>query len=175
VDTKKLGRFWAVGKRVHGDRSLRSRGARWQYLHVAIDDRSRLAYAELLAAEDRHACTAFLRRAVAWYAEQGIVVERVLSDNAKPYHSHRWLAICAELGIERRYTRPYSPWTNGKAEALIKTLLREWAYRFVYPTSTHRSRALNGFLRWYNKRRPHGSLGGRPPISRVSHLCGHYS
>jgi transposase InsO family protein len=78
-------------------------------------------------------------------------------------------------GSNGRYTRPYSPWTNGKAEALIKTLLREWAYRFVYPTSTHRSRALNGFLRWYNKRRPHGSLGGRPPISRVSHLCGHYS
>ncbi len=175
VDTKKLGRFWAVGKRMHGDRSIRSRGARWQYLHIAIDDHSRLAYVELLATEDRFACTAFLRRAVAWYAEQGIVVERVLSDNAKPYHSHRWLATCAELRIERRYTRPYSPWTNGKAEALIKTLLREWAYRFVYPTSEHRSRALNGFIRWYNKKRPHGSLGGRPPISRVSHLCGHYS
>lgn len=175
VDTKKLGRFWAAGKRVHGDRSVRSRGAAWQYLHIAIDDHSRLAYAELLAGDDRFACAAFLRRAVAWYADHGIVAERVLSDNAKPYHSHRWLQTCAELGIERRYTRPYSPWTNGKAEALIKTLLREWAYRFAYPTSEHRSRALNGFLRWYNRRRPHGSLGGRPPISRVSHLCGQYS
>jgi transposase InsO family protein len=176
VDTKKLGRFWAVGKRiVPRAQTPESRGAGWQWLHVAIDDHSRLAYAELLPAEDRHACAAFLARAVAWYGEQGIVIERVLTDNAKAYHSHRWLETCAELGLQRRYTRPYSPWTNGKAEALIKTLLREWAYRFVYPTSQHRSRALAGFLRWYNRRRPHGSLGGRPPISRVSHVCGRYS
>ncbi len=96
-------------------------------------------------------------------------------DNAKPYHGHRWRETCLELGLERRYTRPYSPWTNGKAEALIKTLLRERAYRFVYPSSEQRARALHGFLRWYNRRRPHGSLGGRPPISRVSHVCGHYT
>jgi transposase InsO family protein len=162
--------------REHGRRyeraRLRSRGARWQYLHVAIDDHSRLAYCELLAGEDRYACGAFLRRAVAWYRERGIVVERVLTDNAKAYHSHRWRETCAELAIKRRYTRPYAPWTNGKAEALIKTLLREWAYRFAYPTSEHRGRALAGFTRWYNRRPPHGSLGGRPPISRVSHLCG---
>jgi len=175
VDTKKLGRFWAAGKRAHGNRAVRSRGAAWQYLHIAIDDHSRLAYAELLARDDRFACGAFLHRAAAWYAEQGIVIERVLTDNAKAYHAHHWLEACAELGIKRRYTRPYSPWTNGKAEALIKTLLREWAYRFTYPTSAHRARALNGFIRWYNRRRPHGSLRGRPPISRVSHLCGQYS
>ena len=175
VDTKKLGRFHTVGKRILQDGVPRSRKAGWQYLHVAIDDHSRLAYCELLAAQDSQACAAFLRRAVAWYAEQGIVVERVLSDNAKAYHSHRWCDSCTELGIAARYTRPYSPWTNGKAEALIKTLLREWAYRFAYPTSEHRSRALTGFLRWYNRRRPHGSLDGRPPISRVSHLCGQYS
>jgi transposase InsO family protein len=175
VDTKKLGRFWAVGKRVHGDRSVRSRGARWQHLHVAIDDHSRLAYCELLAGEDARACSAFLRRAVAWYREQGIVIERVLSDNAKAYHGRLWRATCLELAVERRYTRPYSPWTNGKAEALIKTLLREWAYRFAYPTSAHRARALPGYLRWYNRHRPHGSLGARAPIRRVSHLCGHYS
>jgi transposase InsO family protein len=112
--------------------------------------------------------------ATARYAEQGTTIERVLSDNAKAYHSHRWIETCAEPGIQRRYTRPYSPWTNEKAEALIKTLLREWAYRYTHSTSEHRSRALNGFLRWYNRRRPHGSLGGRPPISRVSHVCGHY-
>jgi transposase InsO family protein len=175
VDTKKLGRFHMVGKRILGPSRHRSYGAGWQHLHVAIDDHSRLAYGELLARDDKHACAAFLRRACAWYRERGIVVERVLSDNAKPYHSHAWRETCAELGVERRYTRPYSPWTNGKAEALIKTLLREWAYRFAYPTSAHRSRALPGFLRWYNRRRPHGSLGGRPPISRVSHLCGQYS
>lgn len=96
-------------------------------------------------------------------------------DNAKAYHSHLWTDTCVELSIGRRYTRPYSPWTNGKAEALIKTFLREWAYRFAYPTSTHRSRALAGFTRWYNRRRPHGSLGGQPPISRVSHLRGQYT
>ena len=175
VDTKKLGRFWAVGKRILADGVQRSRHAGWQHLHVAIDDHSRLAYAELLPSQQAADCAAFLARAVAWYAEQGIRVERVLTDNAKAYHSHRWRDTCAELAIERRYTRPYSPWTNGKAEALIKTLLREWAYRFIYPTSTHRSRALAGFLRWYNRRRPHGSLGGRPPISRVSHVRGHYN
>jgi transposase InsO family protein len=174
VDTKRLGRFWAVGKRVHGDRSVRSRGARWQYLHIAVDDHSRLAYSELLPAEDRHACASFLRRAVGWYAEHGFMIERVLSDNAKAYHSHLWGDTCAELGIARRYTQPYSPCTNGKAEALIKTLLREWAYHVAYPTSEHRARALPGFIRWYNRRRPHGSLGGRPPISRVSNLCGRY-
>jgi transposase InsO family protein len=175
VDTKKLGRFHTVGKRILQDRIPRSRHAGWQYLHVAIDDHSRLAYCELLAGQDRHTCSAFLRRAVAWYDEQGITIKRVLSDNAKAYHSHQWRELCAELEIGRRYTRPYSPWTNGKAEALIKTLLREWAYRFAYPTSQHRSRALAGFIRWYNRRRPHGSLGGRPPISRVSHLCGQYN
>ena len=174
VDTKKLGRFWTVGKRILGDGLNRSRRAGWQYLHVAIDDHSRLAYCELLEGQDKQSCAAFLRRAAAWYEEQEITIERVLSDNAKPYHSHLWRDTCAELQIERRYTRPYSPWTNGKAEALIKTLLREWAYRFAYPTSSHRGRALHGFIRWYNRHRPHGSLGGRPPISRVSHLCGQY-
>jgi transposase InsO family protein len=175
MDTKKLGRFWELGKRVLRDGVQRARHAGWQYLHVAIDDHSRLAYCELLASERKHDCAAFLERAVAWYAEQGITIERVLTDNAKAYHSHAWRDTCARLEIGRRYTRPYSPWTNGKAEALIKTLLREWAYRFPYPTSAHRSRALPGFIRWYNRRRPHSSLNGRPPISRVSHVCGQYT
>ena len=174
VDTKKLGRFFQVGKRILQDGIQRSPRAGWQHLHVAIDDHSRLAYTELLRSERKEDCAAFLIRAVAWYAEQGITVERVLSDNAKAYHSHLWRDTCTKLGIERRYTRPHSPWTNGKAEALIKTLLREWAYRFAYPSSAHRSRALPGFLRWYNRRRPHSSLGGRPPISRVSQVCGYY-
>jgi transposase InsO family protein len=174
VDTKKLGRFHQVGKRILQDGVQRSPRAGWQHLHVAIDDHSRLAYTELLASERKEDCAAFLTRAVAWYLEQGITVERVLSDNAKSYHSGLWADTCLKLGIGRRYTRPYSPWTNGKAEALIKTLLREWAYRFAYPSSTHRSRALAGYTRWYNRRRPHGSLAGQPPISRVSHLCGHY-
>jgi transposase InsO family protein len=175
VDSKKLGRFHMVGKRILGASSIRSYGAGWQHLHVAIDDHSRLAYCELLASDRRHDCAAFLRRAVAWYAEQGILVERVLSDNAKAYHSHLWRETCAQLGIACRYTRPYSPWTNGKAEALIKTLLREWCYRFAFPSSAHRARALPGYLRWYNRRRPHGSLEAKPPISRVSEVCGQYS
>jgi len=175
VDTKKLGRFYNVGKRILQDGVQRSPRAGWQHLHVAIDDHTRLAYTELLPSERKEDCAAFLERAVGWYSERGITIERVISDNAKAYHSGLWRDTCIELAIQPRYTRPYSPWTNGKAEALIKTLLREWAYRFAYPTSAHRARALPGYTRWYNHRRPHGSLAGRPPISRVSHLCGHYS
>ena len=106
-----------------------------------------------------------------WYREHGIVIERVLSDNGNGYRSHLWRATCSELDIARRYTRPRRPQTNGKAEALIKTLQREWAHRFAYPTSSNRARALPGFLRWYNRHRPHSSLGGKPPISRVSQVC----
>jgi transposase InsO family protein len=175
VDVKKLGRFWTVGKRVLADGASRSRRAGWQYLHVCIDDRSRLAYCEILAAEDADSCAAFLDRAIGWYADQGIVVERVLTDNAKAYRSRAWRLVCARKRVRRRYTRPYRPQTNGKAEALIKTLLREWAYRNAYPSSAHRARALPGYLRWYNRRRPHSSLGGRPPISRVAHVCGQYN
>lgn len=174
VDSKRLNRFWHVGKRILGAGKRRSTGAGWHFLHVAIDDHSRLAYAEVLASEDGEACAAFLARALAWYREQGIVVERVLTDNAGAYRSRPWRLVCARNRVRRRFTRPYRPRTNGKAEALIKTLLREWAYRFAYPTSHHRSRALPSFLRWYNQRRPHSSLGGRPPISRVSHVCGQY-
>jgi transposase InsO family protein len=175
VDTKKLGRFHVVGKRILKPGVQRSPKAGWQHLHIAIDDHSRLAYAEVLSGQDRDACAAFLRRAVAWYASHGIQVERVLSDNAKAYHSHRWRDTCHQLAIARRYTRPYTPRTNGKAEALIKTMLREWAYRYAYPSSHHRSRALAGWTRWYNRHRPHGSLGGKPPISRVSHVRGQYN
>ena len=175
VDIKKLGRFWTIGKRIHGDRLTRNRHAGWQYLHLAIDDHSRLAYAELLASERPADCVAFLCRAVAWYTERGITIERVLSDNGNGYRSFAWRDTCTELGIERRYTRPRRPQTNGKAEALVKTLLREWAYRFAYPSSTHRARALPGYLRWYNQHRPHSSLGGRPPISRVSQVCGSHT
>ena len=175
VDIKKLGRFWTVGKRIRGDRLTRNRHAGWQYLHLAIDDHSRLAYAELLTSERPADCVAFLRRAAAWYGDRGVTIERVLSDNGNGYRSHAWSDACAELGIASRYTRPRRPQTNGKAEALVKTLLREWAYRFAYPSSAHRARALAGYLRWYNQHRPHSSLGGQPPISRVSHVCGSHS
>ncbi|HYN50455.1 MAG TPA: IS481 family transposase [Thermoleophilaceae bacterium] len=178
VDTKKLGRFWQPGKRVLGEqvgRPHKNRRVGWEYLHVAIDDHSRLAYAELLAGQDAQACVRFLERAQAWYGSQGVVVERVLSDNAKAYHSRAWVEATRRLGLERRYTRAYRPRTNGKAEGFIQTLLVEWAYARSYSSSSARARALPGYLRWYNRRRPHSSLGARPPISRVSHLCGHDS
>ena len=175
VDIKRLGRFWTVGKRIHQDGLVRSPRAGWQYLHLAIDDHSRLAYAELLRSESPTDCVAFLHRAVNWYREEGINVERVLSDNGNGYRSHAWTAACAELEIARRYTRPRRPQTNGKAEALVKTLLREWAYRFAYPTSAHRAQALPGYLRWYNRHRPHSSIGGQPPISRVSQVRGSHN
>jgi transposase InsO family protein len=178
VDTKRLGRFWEPGKRVLGQqagRPVNNRRAGWQHLHVAIDDHSRLAYAELLPGQDADSCVRFLERAAAWYHGHGVRVERVLTDNAKAYHSRAWIEATDQAQIERRYTRIYRPRTNGKAERLIQTLLREWAYARSYPSSSHRARALPAYLRWYNQRRPHSSIGARPPISRVSHLCGHDS
>jgi transposase InsO family protein len=178
VDTKKLGRFWEPGKRALGPdagRPHRNRRIGWQHLHVAIDDHSRLAYAELLPGQDADSCVRFLERASAWYAERGVIVERVLTDNAKAYHSRAWLEATRRLAIERRYTRSYRPRTNGKAERFIQTLLTEWAYARSYRSSAARAQALGGYLRWYNRRRPHSSLRARPPISRVSHLCGHDS
>lgn len=175
VDIKKLGRFWEVGKRIRRDGVSRSPRAGWQYLHVAVDDHSRLAYAEVLPSERAEDAVAFLGRAVAWYREQGVVAEAVLTDNGVAYRAHRWRDACGRLALRHLRTRPYTPRTNGKAERFIQTMLRQWAYRYVYPSSAHRARTLGGWLRWYNRRRPHGSLGGHPPISRVSHLCGHYS
>jgi transposase InsO family protein len=176
VDIKKLGRFWTLGKRVLGSEvGTRSRHAGWQYLHLAIDDHSRLAYGELLTSERPADCVAFLHRAVSWYAAREITIERVLTDNGNGYRSFAWRDACTDLNIQRRYTRPRRPQTNGKAEALVKTLLREWAYRFAYPTSTHRARALPGYLRWYNQHRPHSALGGQPPINRVSQVRGSHS
>ncbi len=175
IDTKKLGRFWHVGKRIRRDAVQRSRRAGWHHVHVAIDDHSRLAYAEVLPTDRRGDAIAFLERALGWYREQGIVVEEVMTDNGPAYISHAWQERCAQLGLRHLRTRPYRPQTNGKAERFIQTLLRSWAYGFAYPTSTHRTRALQGWLRWYNRRRPHGSLGGLPPISRVSQVRGHYS
>ena len=176
VDTKKLGRFWEPGKRVLGDeagRPPKNRRVGWQHLHVAIDDHSRLAYAEILPGQDAESCARFLTRAVAWYRDHGITTQRVMTDNAKAYHAHTWIAACDQLGAARRYTKPYRPRTNGKAERVIQTLLREWAYARSYPSSSQRARALAGYLRWYNRRRPHTALERRPPMSRVSHLCGH--
>jgi transposase InsO family protein len=174
LDIKQLGRFWQVGKRVLEDGVKRSPRAGWQYVHVDIDDHSRLAYAEVLPSERQEDAVAFLRRALAWYREQGVVVSALLTDNGGAYRSRRFRAARLAWGLDHRFTRPYRPRTNGKAERFIQTLLRQWAYRYVYPTSAHRARALPGWLRWYNRHRPHSALGGLPPLSRVSHLCGQY-
>src|SRR5262245_31278895 len=176
VDTKRLGRFHRVGKAILADGIRRSRRAGWHHLHVAVDDHTRIAYCEVLDGQGAEHSCAFLARAVSWFsAEHGIGVERVLSDNGHAYCSHAWRELCQRLGIERRRTRPYTPRTNGKAEAFIGTALREWAYRYAYPTSAHRTRALPGWVRWYNRRRPHSSLGGRPPISRVAQVRGYFN
>ena len=175
IDTKKLGRFWHVGKRIRRDGMTRSPRAGWQHVHVAVDDHTRLAYAEVLASDRRGDALAFLERALGWYREQGISVEAVMTDNGPAYVSRAWRERCGELGLRHLRTRPYTPRTNGKAERFIRTLLGSWAYAFAYPTSAHRARALPGWLRWYNRRRPHASLGGLPPVSRVSQVRGHYS
>jgi transposase InsO family protein len=175
IDSKQLGRFWQPGKRVLGaeaGRPQRNRRIGWQHLHVAIDDHSRLAYAELLPTRTAPDCVRFLTRAVAWYAEHGISIERVLTDNAKAYRSRDWHDACHQLNLQPRYTRIYRPRTNGKAERLIQTLLREWAYAKPFHSSADRAKALPGYLRWYNRKRPHSSIGNRPPISRVSHVRG---
>jgi transposase InsO family protein len=175
IDTKKLGRFWNVGKRIRRDGISRSPGAGWQHAHVAVDDHSRVAYVEVLPSDKAHDAIAFLHRAVAWFRGQSIEVTAVMTDNGPAYLSRAWKQCCGGLGLRHLRTRPYTPRTNGKAERFIQILLRSWAYAFPYPTSAHRTRALGGWLRWYNKRRPHGSLGGLPPISRVSHVCGQYN
>lgn len=166
LDIKKLGRFRQPGHRVTGDRSKVSRGAGWEFLHVAIDDFSRLAYVEILANERGETCAAFLRRAQAWFTRQGVVVKRVLTDNGTGYRSHRFRAACAACRLRHLRTRPRRPQTNGKAERFIQTLLREWAYGRVYRSSVHRGRDLPRWLRFYNCERPHASLDYLPPISR---------
>ena len=175
VDTKRLGRFHQVGKRVLRDGVQRSPNAGWHHLHVAVDDHTRIAYCEVLAGQGAAARSRKAHEAAAWFAsEHAITIERVLTDNGHAYRSHAWRDLCQRLGIQRRRTRPYTPRTNGKAEAFIGTALREWAYRYAYPTSRHRTRALSGWVRWYNRRRPHSSLGNRPPISRVAQVRGYY-
>jgi transposase InsO family protein len=166
IDVKKLGRFNRPGHRATGTRTgTRSRGAGWDAIHVAVDDTTRLAYVEVLPDEKAVTSVGFLARAVAWFAERGVVVERVMTDNGAPYRSTAWERWCADHDIRHLRTRPYRPRTNGKAERFIQTMLREWAYAAVYQSSKHRSAALPAFLDWYNNRRPHGALGKRTPAS----------
>ena len=168
VDTKRLGRFATAGHRIHGDPRTRQRGIGWEFVHVCIDDHSRLAYAEVLPSERREHVAAFIRRAVAWFQRHGVVVARVLTDNAKSFGSRVFAAACQALRLEHRRTRPYTPRTNGKAERFIQTLLREWAYAIAYPSSVHRTAALPRWLHYYNAHRRHRAVGGQPPVTRLA-------
>jgi transposase InsO family protein len=171
IDIKKLGRFGVPGKRVIDERDS-SRGYGWECCHVCVDDATRLAYVEVLPDERGETASGFLRRAVAWLAERGVTVERVMTDNGSPYVSTIHAATCRELGIRHLRTRPYRPQTNGKAERFIQTMLREWAYGRLYGSSAERRHQLPGWLNRYNYRRKHGSLGHRPPAARLNELQG---
>jgi len=167
LDVKKLGRIVKVGHRITADRTRRGRDVGWDYLHVAIDDASRVAYAQVLPEEDANCCVAFLRAAVAYYAGLGVRVKGVYTDNAKAYRGSDFASACRLLGLTHQYTRPYTPRTNGKAERLIQSSLREWAYARAYGNSSQRCNALPQWLHGYNWHRPHSSLAGQPPIHRL--------
>lgn len=179
VDVKKLARFRQPGHRATGDRRElpRNRGVGYDYLHCVVDDHSRYAYVELHPREDGATAARVLERALAELRSLGLEPpEAVMTDNAFAYtKSPRFQAVLAAVGARQITTPPYTPRWNGKAERFIQTVLREWAYVRVWESSSARARALLSFLRFYNRRRPHGSLGGRPPLSRVHNVCGSYS
>jgi len=170
IDVKKLGRIGRPGHRVNGDRRTRTRGIGWEYVHVCVDDATRLAYVEVLADERGETAAGFLRRAVAYFAARGVRVRAVLTDNGSAYLSHVHATACRALGLRHLRTRPYRPRTNGKAERFIRTLLTEWAYAATYRDSAHRRAALTPWLAFYNQRRPHGALGHQAPVVRLSRL-----
>lgn len=145
------------------------------YLHTVIDDHSRVAYAEIHTDETAVTAIGVLRRAVAWFADQGVLVERVLSDNGPAYVSHAWREACAELAITHKRTRPYRPQTNGKIERFHRTLADGWAYARFYDSETERRAALPGWLHFYNHHRAHSAIGGRPPVTRLTNLPGHHN
>ena len=181
VDIKKLGRIRGAGHRMTGSRASQAKTRRegrrrgvagWEYVHVMVDDHSRLAYAEVLDDLTASRAVAFLRRAVAWFAERGVQVRAVMSDNGSCYIAHAYTDALAELGLRHLRIKPGRPRTNGKAERFIQTLLNEWAYERIYGSSDERIATLPLFLERYNFRRPHGSLGKHAPASRLNNLVG---
>ena len=187
VDIKKLGNIPAGGGhrflgRASGKRNRqadRTSGQTSRYrnsltghgfIHAAVDDHSRLAYAEIHPDERRETAAEFLARAHAWFAGRGVVIQQVLTDNGSCYRSHRWREVCQQLGVTHKRTRPYRPQTNGKVERFNRTLLEGWAYRRLYPTEAARRAAFSPWLHWYDHHRPHTALGGHPPITRCTNL-----
>jgi transposase InsO family protein len=167
LDIKGMTRYQQVSWRGDGRRRGRPQFAGWEALHVAIDDHSRLAFSRLLPNQKTETTLAFLRDALAFYRQHGIQVRGLLTDNGSCYRSHLFRQACAQLGIRHRFTRPYTPRTNGKAERFIQTALREWAYARHWFNSEERDQHLPVWLQHYNFTRPHGSLGYAPPISRA--------
>lgn len=176
MDVKKLARFSVPGHRATGDRSEkeRNRGVGYDYLHCVVDDNSRLAYVEMHAREDAETNARTLERALAFFEELGLdPPEAVMTDNAFVYrHSRRFKGVLESVGARHILTPPYTPRWNGKAERFIQTLQNEWAYSRSWPSSSARARSLLSFVRYYNRQRPHSSIGGQPPISRVRNVCG---
>ena len=166
LDIKKLGRIARPSHRVTGNRRDRVSGIGWEYLHVAIDDHSRIAFSAIYPDEKRSSVLAFLAAALDYYARFGIRFRALLTDNGPAYRSRAFAQACRALRLKHRFTRPYTPRTNGKAERFIQTALREWAYGRTYQNSIERSQQLLPWLHQYNWHRPHGSLGSSPPISR---------
>ena len=167
IDVKKLVRIERAGHRVTGNRRGSRKGIGWEYVHVCVDDATRLAYVEVLPDEKAATAVGFLRRAVSHYAAYGIRVQKVLTDNGPAYISIIHKIACQALGIKHSRTRPYRPRTNGKAERFIRTMLGGWAYGAIYGNSSERTAALTGWLDYYNRRRPHGSLSHQPPLTRL--------
>ncbi len=168
IDIKKLGRFNRVGHRITKDRTgqSNSRGIGWEFVHVCVDDHSRLGFAEVMTDEKKASATAFLKAAVAWYRRFNITVERVMTDNGSCYRSFAFRDACKQLGLKHIRTKPYTPKTNGKAERFIQSSLREWAYAKAYENSEQRARELPHWLHHYNWHRPHAGIKGTQPISR---------
>lgn len=170
IDSKKLGRIDGIGHRITGDRTGQSnkRGTGWEYLHVAIDDASRLAFTAMMPDERKESAVAFLDAAIAWFKDHGVIAQRVMTDNGSAYKSKAFAQASTAHGLKHKRTRPYTPKTNGKAERFIQTSIREWAYASPFSSSADRTRAMHPWLHAYNTLRPHSALKGLPPISRIN-------
>jgi transposase InsO family protein len=167
IDIKKLGRFDRIGHRITGRQTgiATSRASGWEFVHVCIDDASRIAFSKVMKTQRKACAIAFLKAAIAYYARLGITVERVMTDNGSCYRAKAFRNACKRLGLKHIFTKPYTPRTNGKAERFIQTALREWAYAKAYDTSQQRAAELPYWMHRYNWHRPHGSIGSVPPIS----------
>ena len=170
LDTKKLAKIERIGHRIHGDRSGKVRGAGWEFLHVCVDDATRVAYGEVLPDERKESCAGFLARAAAWFEARGVKMQRVMTDNGSGYRSKLFRRVVQSRGARHIFTRPYTPRTNGKAERFIQTCKRDWAYARPYRRSEARTAALATFLHFYNCHRPHWGIGRKAPQLRLTEL-----